>query len=106
VRRWLLLEEPMARLDIGHQLAVPEIMRGRARRGGGVATVMHDLNLTALVADRTVMMAAGRVLASGAIGEVLTDRVLEAAHGCRLRVGEAPGPGVPFVLPHSARRAA
>ena len=39
--RWLFLDEPVASLDIGHQLEVMDIMadlrRARRRRGGGDA---------------------------------------------------------------------
>nr|WP_316013261.1 heme ABC transporter ATP-binding protein [Roseobacter sp. HKCCA0434] len=100
--RWLLLDEPVAALDIAHQLEVMQVIRDYADRGGGVIAVMHDLNLTSLTADRVVLMAGGRVRAAGAPGEVMTDATLSEVYGCRLRVGVAPADGSPFVLPHSA----
>ncbi len=100
--RWLLLDEPVASLDIAHQLQVMEIARDYARRGGGVIAVMHDLNLTALYADRVAVLAQGRLLASGAPRTVLTDAVLSRAYGCALRVSALPPAGVPFILPHAA----
>ena len=51
---------------------------------------------------RQVMMKAGKVRASGAPREVLTDETMEAVFGCRMRVGVAPAPHVPFVLPQTA----
>lgn len=104
--RWLLLDEPVSSLDIGHQLAVMGLMRDYAHRGGGVVAVMHDLNLTAMSADHAVVMESGRILAKGTIAEVLSDRVLQAAYGCGLRVNAMPQDGRPFVLPHSAEDAA
>ena len=103
---WLLLDEPVASRDIGHQLGVMTLVRDYARRGGGVVAVMHDLNLTAMGADRAVMMAEGRVLAAGAVADVLTDSVLGRAYGCPLRVNAAPADGAVFVLPHSAGKVA
>ncbi|SDX65896.1 heme ABC transporter ATP-binding protein [Litoreibacter albidus] len=100
--RWLLLDEPVASLDIGHQLEVMEIARGFARSGGGVVAVMHDLNLTALYADEVAMLAGGRLLAHGTPADVLTDATLSDAYGCALRVNTAPQAGHTFILPHAA----
>lgn len=100
--RWLLLDEPVSSLDIAHQLQVMEIARGFARAGGGVVAVMHDLNLTALFADRVAVLAEGQRLAFGALGDVLTDEILSCAYGCALRVSAPPPPGIPYILPHAA----
>ncbi|SMC82279.1 heme ABC transporter ATP-binding protein [Primorskyibacter flagellatus] len=100
--RWLLLDEPVSSLDIAHQLQVMEIARDFARAGGGVLAVMHDLNLTALYADRVAVLADGERLAFGTPAEVLTDETLSRAYGCALRVSATPPSGVPFILPHAA----
>jgi iron complex transport system ATP-binding protein len=102
---WLFLDEPVASLDIGHQLEVMDLVADYAARGGGVVAVMHDLNLTAIHADRVTMLCAGRVLAEGAPAEVLTDATLSRAYGCSVRVNAAPAPPATFLLPHMARRA-
>lgn len=99
--RWLFLDEPVASLDIGHQLAVMDLARDYARRGGGVVAVMHDLNLTAMFADRVLLLYNGGVLGHGRVDEVLTDAQLSAAYGCALRVNTVPESGT-FVLPHGA----
>lgn len=100
--RWLLLDEPVSSLDIAHQLQVMEIARKFARDGGGVIAVMHDLNLTALYADRVAVLSGGERLAFGAPTDVLTDETLSRAYGCSLRVSVPPPCGVPFILPHAA----
>ncbi|MEB8385666.1 heme ABC transporter ATP-binding protein [Rhodobacteraceae bacterium KMM 6894] len=100
--RWLLLDEPVSSLDIAHQLQVMEIARDFAHAGGGVIAVMHDLNLTALYADRVAVLAEGQCLAFGRPGEVLTDEILSRAYGCALRVSVPPPSGIPYILPHAA----
>ena len=100
--RYLLLDEPVSSLDIRHQLGIMQLARKFCKRGGGVVAVMHDLNLTAMFADRMVMMKAGKVRACGTPREVLTDETMEAVFGCRMQVGVAPAPHVPFVLPQTA----
>jgi iron complex transport system ATP-binding protein len=103
--RWLLLDEPVSSLDIGHQLEVMEIVRDYAEAGGGVIAVMHDLNLTAMFADHVVLLAGGRCLASGPPSDVFTDRTLSVAYGCDLAVNTTPRAPATWLLPHSARRA-
>jgi iron complex transport system ATP-binding protein len=100
--RWLLLDEPVSSLDIAHQLQVMQITRDFARAGGGVIAVMHDLNLSALYADRIAIMSEGCCIATGTPLKVLTDDILSNAYGCTLRVSAPPSAEIPFVLPHAA----
>lgn len=102
---WLLLDEPVSSLDISHQLTIMALARNFCERGGGVIAVMHDLNLTALFADRIVLMKSGRLAVEGSVRDVLTDDTLQSVFGCRLRVNQAPADGTPFVLAHSAMTA-
>lgn len=99
--RFLFLDEPVSSLDIKHQLIIMNIARHFARAGGGVVAVLHDLNLTAMFADRIVMMHAGRAEACGSPAEVLDDVRISKVFECELRVGVTPAGGAPFVLPQS-----
>jgi len=105
VPRWLILDEPVSSLDIGHQLDVMEIARDYAVAGGGVIAVMHDLNLTSMFADHMVLMSGGRCVAAGPPSKVMTDATLSQAYGCELVVNTAPGGDATYLLPHMARRA-
>ncbi len=100
--RWLLLDEPVSSLDIAHQIEVMEIAARYANAGGGVVAVMHDLNLTAVYADRVALMSDGRLRAEGSPTAVMTDAILSEVYGCQVRVGVAPDDARPFVLPHCA----
>lgn len=97
--RLLLLDEPTAALDLAHQVAAFAQLRVLAREGRAVLVATHDLNLAATFADRLVLLARGRVHASGAPAEVLTAANVESALGVGLWVGEHPATGVPCVLP-------
>lgn len=99
--RWLFLDEPVAALDIGHQLQVMRLAADFARQGGGVVAVMHDLNLTAMSAHRVTLMKEGGVLATGPVAEVFTDTLLSRAYGCGLRVNTPPPTGGAFILPQA-----
>lgn len=99
--RFLFLDEPVSSLDIKHQLVIMDVARDYARRGGGIIAVLHDLNLTAMYADRMMMLNEGRVAAFGAPADLLTDALIETVFDCRLRVGVTPSDRMPFVLPQS-----
>lgn len=103
--RWLILDEPVASLDIGHQFTVMDLARRYASAGGGVVAVMHDLNLTAMFADHVVLMQSGRIAAKGTPAEVLTDRTLAEVYSCPVPVNTTPPGDMPFLLPQ-ARQAA
>ena len=87
---WLFLDEPVASLDIGQQLAVMRLARDFAARGGGVVAVMHDLNLTAMFADAVCVLHKGRNAATGPPREVLTSEILSRVYDCDLRVSTPP----------------
>ena len=99
--RWLFLDEPVAALDIGHQLQVMQLAHDFARAGGGVLAVMHDLNLTAMHAERVVLIEGGRVAAAGTPAQVMTGPLLSRAYRCRLCLNTAPAEGI-WLLPHAA----
>lgn len=99
--KWLLLDEPVSSLDIRHQLAIMDAAREHAGKGGVIA-VMHDLNLTAMYADRVYVLDGGRVVASGSPRQVLTAQTLSEVFGCALKVDAVPGDDVPFFLPQAA----
>ncbi|RUW49775.1 MULTISPECIES: heme ABC transporter ATP-binding protein [unclassified Mesorhizobium] len=102
VPRYLFLDEPVSSLDIKHQLIIMNIARDFARRGGGVVAILHDLNLTAMFADRIFVMHRGRLAAAGSPRDVLSDDLIEKVFDCRLKVGVLPAGNMPFVLPQSA----
>jgi len=95
---WLFLDEPVASLDIRHQIAIMKLAKAFASRGGGVIAVMHDLNLTAMFADHVVMLKDGRRHIAGTPADVLNEHALEAVYGCRLSVTHEPETGLIRVL--------
>lgn len=62
---------------------------------------MHDLNLTAMFADRVTLMTDGKVAAEGAPADVFVDSILSKAYGCALHVNAAPPADVSYLLPQS-----
>jgi iron complex transport system ATP-binding protein len=98
--RWLMLDEPVASLDLGHQLQVMHLARKFADAGGGVLAIMHDLNLSAMFADRMGFLINGKLEAIGPPVQVMQQELLERAYGCRIKLNDAPA-YIPWLLPQS-----
>ncbi|HEY7807305.1 MAG TPA: ABC transporter ATP-binding protein [Croceibacterium sp.] len=64
--RWILADEPLAALDLGHQLALIAHLKQAARDGAGVVLVLHDLALAINHADRVLVLDQGRLAADDA----------------------------------------
>lgn len=60
----LLLDEPVAALDVARQYAVLEHLAGLAARGRTIVAVLHDIALVAQFADYILWMADGAVVAT------------------------------------------
>ena len=78
--RVLLLDEPSAGSSVEDVERLRELL-GRMRGAGvGVLLVEHNLRLVRAVADRVVVMAAGRVIARGSPAEIAADEDVRAAY--------------------------
>ncbi len=97
----LLLDEPTAHLDVGHQMSVCALARRLAAQGSTVVMVLHDLNLAALACDRVLLLQDGRAAGFGPPRQVLTPERVEAVFGARLYAGTNPETGAPFLVPAS-----
>src|SRR6185295_15444504 len=64
--RVLLLDEPAAHLDVGHQLQLFGTLDEVRRAGVGVIAVIHDIARAAAWAERMLLLQEGRIAAQGA----------------------------------------
>lgn len=93
---YVLLDEPLAGLDMRHAVSMMGQVRAAADAlGKTVVLVIHDVNFAAAYADRIIALAGGHVVASGPPEEIITSEVLE-------RVFETPVE----VVEHSGKRVA
>ncbi|HET7368027.1 MAG TPA: ABC transporter ATP-binding protein [Gaiella sp.] len=83
----VLLDEPTASLDIGHQQQALDLLDILREEGGlTLVAAMLDLTLAAQSADRVLLLDAGQVVADGAPAAVLTEDALARHYGARVRV--------------------
>ena len=82
---WILADEPLAALDLAHQLALLAHLRRAAVAGAGVVLVLHDLALAMNHADRVIVLDAGSKAADAIPDEALSSAVVERVWGVRAR---------------------
>lgn len=63
--RWILVDEPLAALDLAHQQALLGHLRREAGKGTGVVLVLHDLSLAMNHADEVLVLREGRLQQKG-----------------------------------------
>ena len=81
-----LLDEPLAHLDLNHQIAVLELLSRRARADGvGIVMVLHDINLALRYADRALLLFGESRTLEGPVAAVLTAESLSRLYGHPLR---------------------
>ena len=83
----IFVDEPIASLDIKHQLLSLQVLKDEARdRKVAVCAVLHDLNMAARFCDRVVMMSRGRNIDEGDPSEVITEERVQNTFGVHARV--------------------
>ena len=90
--RIVLLDEPTAALDIGHQqqaLELLDTLRGESELT--LVAAMHDLTLAAQYAERMVLLDAGRIVADGPPEAVLTQEAVATHYGASVDVVSVGG---------------
>lgn len=95
----LLLDEPTAHLDIGHQMDIFELLvRLTTEQHLAVLCISHDLNLAAEYCKQVILFSEGRIYSEGDPTSVVTEANLRAVYGTLVRVQTSPYSGQPVVL--------
>ena len=87
---WILADEPLAALDLAHQLSLIQHLRAVARSGTGVVVVLHDLAVARNYAHHVILMDRGRIAGSGPPETALSEWAINAVFGVSCAwIGEA-----------------
>ena len=86
--RFMLLDEPLANLDIYHELKMLEIIKKYLSKNIGVLLILHDLNTASKFADNIVLMKNGTIVKNGSTVEVLTESILSETYETKIKVND------------------
>jgi peptide/nickel transport system ATP-binding protein len=102
----LIADEPTTALDVTIQAQILELMRDLKHRvGAAIVLITHDLGVVAEVAERVIVMYAGRKVEEAAVGPLFRDpkhpytqgllgsmpKLGSSLHGQETRLAEIPG---------------
>lgn len=87
----LLLDEPTAHLDVGHQVEVAALLRRLAEKGYAILLAAHDLNWAGETATSGVLLDGGRIRRRGSIAELLRSSDVDEVYGVRFERSESLG---------------
>jgi len=105
----LLLDEPTASLDFRYQLELVAIIKELKNQKIGVAAILHDLNLSARIADQVALVSTNKsdknrpssVVALGTVKEVLQAEQLRSVFAVDLTILNDPVSGEQVYIPHA-----
>ncbi len=90
----LILDEPTNHLDIQHQISLMRLVSGLPVTS---IIALHDLNHAAMFCDRLIVMQKGRIVASGAPEEIVTQELLRDVFSVDARVETSPHHARPHI---------
>jgi iron complex transport system ATP-binding protein len=94
----LIFDEPVANLDISHQVKILETISDLTQSGELSAIVVtHELNLAAEFSTRVLMLKSGEMLAFGTPHSVMSESNLQILFDANLLVDSSPASGAPRV---------
>ncbi len=79
----LLLDEPVAALDIAIQHKVLESLKALCEQGLTLVVVLHDINLAMRYADEVIMLKSGQLWQAGDPLDVINEAAIEAIYGVK-----------------------
>ena len=95
----LLLDEPMASMDIGHQLLILDILKALKKDGHSLVITSHDLPQAFTIADQICLIREGSLLAAAAPQTLLQEPdLLRSCMGAGLVPLDVPGAVYPYTI--------
>jgi iron complex transport system ATP-binding protein len=96
----LLLDEPTLHLDLRYQLQILAALKGMCVQNRvTVITVLHDINLVSMFADKVLLLSAGKLCAFGSVHEVVTEEKIKDLLAVDIKAMTDPETGVRYFVP-------
>lgn len=95
----LLLDEPIAALDMPHQTLLMNLLQQLAAKGLTIFIALHDVNLAATYADKIALLKAGHLIAFDSVSEVITEAMIKQVYDIEVDIIAHPKTAKPLVIP-------
>jgi iron complex transport system ATP-binding protein len=102
----LIMDEPVAHLDLHHQISTLDMVRRLSDRGISVLASLHDINLAAMYAHRVIIIDTDGKVHSGDVCRMLKAERIEELFGLKLLPLRSEQHGTDYLLPMPAHLAA
>jgi ABC-type cobalamin/Fe3+-siderophores transport system ATPase subunit len=100
----LLLDEPTLHLDLYYQLQILAVLKKLCKQQCiTVITVLHDVNLVSLFADKALLLSAGKLCAFGPVHEVVTEEKIKDLLGVNVKAIADAATGIHYFVPRIPR---
>ena len=96
--RLMLLDEPTAALDLGHQQQLMQAIKDFAKSGVAIVIVLHDINLAAQTANKLLALLCGEQIAFGTVETVVTRETIKRLFNIETTISAHPKYGTPVVI--------
>jgi iron complex transport system ATP-binding protein len=98
--RILLLDEPTLHLDLYYQLQILTALKKLCvEQQITVVTVLHDVNLVSLFADKTLLLSSGTLRAFGPVAEVINESSIRDLLGVDMKATTDAETGACYFVP-------
>ena len=88
---YLLVDEPIASLDLRFQLEVMSVLARQAKNNTAVCVILHDLNLAAAFCERLYLLNQGKLECSGSAEQVFSQDTIKSIFGINADVTKRHG---------------
>ena len=85
-KRFLILDEPTANLDLLHELKLIRKLKEKANEGFAVLIVLHDLNIAYNFSDKIALINNGEIKYKGLPNDVLSEEILTSTYKIPIKV--------------------
>ncbi len=100
--RILLLDEPTLHLDLYYQLDIlAALKRLCTEKGLAILTVLHDVNLVSIFADKALMLGDGSLRAFGAVADVVNESSIRDLLSVDMKATEDEQTGLRYFVPRN-----
>ncbi|KGQ36742.1 ABC transporter ATP-binding protein [Gallibacterium genomosp. 1] len=89
---YILLDEPLNNLDMKHSVQIMQVLRQLVEKlGKTVVIVIHDINFASCYADNIIAMQQGKLVAEGAVDNIMRTDVLANIYDMHIPIQQING---------------